>query len=205
MKQKTQIVLIHGGGTYKSREEYFKALKKQKVSLDKWAGWFKDYFDKKLGKDFEIIRLKMPLADDARYEEWKVYFKKYLPFLRDNMILIGYSLGAIFLAKYLSENKFPKKILATYLVAVPFDGSMLKDSDATGGFVLKPDLSLIQKNSPNLNLFFSKDDDIVPVSHAEKYREDLPGANIIIYKSKNGHFLVPEFPEIIKMIKGNLK
>jgi predicted alpha/beta hydrolase family esterase len=61
---------------------------------------------------------------------------------------------------------------------------------------------LIQKNSPKLVLSFSADDDCVPVYHAEKYRQKLPKAEIFIYKSKNGHFNVPTFPEIIKMIKG---
>lgn len=45
------------------------------------------------------------------------------------------------------------------------------------------------------------DDDCVPVSHAEKYRNKLRNANIIIYKSKNGHFNVSKFPEIVKIIK----
>ena len=52
---------------------------------------------------------------------------------------------------------------------------------------------------------FSKDDEIVPVSHAEKYRKKLKNAKIIIYKSKNGHFKVPTFPEIIKMIKNDYR
>ncbi|MFH1030876.1 MAG: hypothetical protein V1770_06510, partial [bacterium] len=48
---------------------------------------------------------------------------------------------------------------------------------------------------------FSKDDKVVPIAHAEKYREKLKKAKIIIYKSKNGHFQVPKFPEIVRMIK----
>jgi predicted alpha/beta hydrolase family esterase len=52
---------------------------------------------------------------------------------------------------------------------------------------------------------FSKDDDVVPLSHAEKYRKKLNKANIIIYKSKNGHFRIAEFPEIVKMIKRDVQ
>ena len=96
-------------------------------------------------------------------------------------------MGGIFLAKYLSENKFPKKILSTYLICPPFDNSM-PGEDLVGGFKLKSDLSLIEKNSKNLNLLFSKDDEVVPLSHSEKYRKKLKKANIILYESKNGHF-----------------
>ena len=70
-----------------------------------------------------------------------------------------------------------------------------------GGFKLKSNLPLIEKNSSNLKLLFSRDDDVVPITHAEKYRKKLKNANIIIYKSKNGHFKISEFPEIVKMIR----
>ncbi|MEK6903845.1 MAG: hypothetical protein AABW64_04330 [Nanoarchaeota archaeon] len=46
---------------------------------------------------------------------------------------------------------------------------------------------------------------VVPVSHAEKFRKKLKNANIIIYESKNGHFKISEFPEIVTMIKNDTK
>ena len=71
--------------------------------------------------------------------------------------------------------------------------------------MLKPNLSLLEKNSKNLYLLFSKDDDAVPVSHAEKYRKKLKNGKIIIYKSKSGHFKISKFPEIVRMIKNDVK
>ena len=130
----------------------------------------------------------------------KICFERFFPHLEDNVILIGNSLGGIFLAKYLSENKFPKKILSTYLICPPFDNTLSKETLA-GGFELKSDLSLLEKNSGKLRLLFSKNDDVVPVEHAEKYRRKLPNTEIIIYEDKNGHFQIEEFPEIIEMIK----
>ena len=70
-----------------------------------------------------------------------------------------------------------------------------------GGFKLKSDLSLIEKNCKNVTLLFSQDDNVVPVAHATKYAHKLPKAKIMIFKSKNGHFRIPEFPEIVKLIK----
>jgi len=186
--------------TFKNQKDYLKYLKTRKVSIEKRVNWAGDYLEKELGKNYQVIRPRMPMQDNAKYEEWKINFERYIPELDKNIILIGCSLGGIFLAQYLSENKFPKKILATFLVCAPYDGTH-SDEDLTGGFKLKSDLSLIQKNSPNLTMLFSKDDVCVPVYHAEKYREKLPKAKIVIYKSKNGHFNVPKFTEIIKMIK----
>ena len=78
----------------------------------------------------------MPLQENAKYNDWKIFFERYIPFLRNNVILIGASLGGIFLAKYLSENKFPKKILSTYLICPPFDNTTLGE-DLVGVVTVK--------------------------------------------------------------------
>ncbi|MEK7471417.1 MAG: alpha/beta hydrolase [Patescibacteria group bacterium] len=204
MKSKPQIFVIHGGSTFKKHKDYLRYLKTRKISIDKDLHWRQEYLNKELGRKFQLIHPRMPSSDNSQYEEWKINLERHFPYLRKNIILIGESLGGIFLAKYLSENKFPKKILATYLVCAPFDNTIPRES-LGGGFKLKKNLSLLQKNSPNLTLMFSGDDNVVPVSHAEKYRVKLPNAKIIIYRSKNGHFRVPKFPEIVRMIKENYK
>ena len=205
-KKKTQIFYIHGGMTFKNKKDYLHYLRNRKILIEGKIRWSDDYLNQELGNYCEIIRPHMPLHENSKYEEWKIHFERYFPYLRNNIILIGESLGGIFLARYLSENKFPKKILSTYLIASPFDNTLsLPEEDLVGGFKLKSDISMIEKNSKNLNLLFSKDDDSVPVSHAEKFRKKLKNANIIIYDSKNGHFRISEFPEIIEMIKNDLK
>lgn len=198
-KDKKQILIIHGGTTFKNTKDYLEYLKNREISLDKKINWT-DTLKKNLEDKFDVIKPKMPLKENAKYKEWKIHFEKHFPFLKDDIILIGVSLGAIFLAKYLSENKFPKKILATYLICPPFDNS-LPGEDLVGGFTLKSNLSLMEKNSENLYLMFSEDDDVVPLAHAEKFKEKLPNAKFIIYKSKNGHFNISRFPEIERNIK----
>lgn len=200
MKKKTQILLIHGGMTFKSSKDYLDYLHNKPISLEKKVRWGDEYLTKKLASEFEIIRPRMPLSENAKYRDWKIFFERYLSITNKDIILIGTSLGGIFLAQYLSENKISKNIKAVFLVCPPFDGSP-SNEDLVGGFRLKGDLSLLSKATKNLYLLFSEDDDVVPVAHAEKYRRKLPNANIIIYKNKNGHFQVSEFPEIVKLIK----
>ena len=200
MKNKPQILLIHGGMTFKSQKDYVDFLQNRPISIEPKVRWTEQYLDKKLGKNFEIIRPRMPLQDNAKYADWKIHFERHFPHIRNNVILIGSSLGGIFLAKYLSENTFPKKIKATFMICPPFDNT-IEGEDLVGGFVLGKDLSQIEKNSKKTYLMFSKDDDVVPVSHAEKFRSKLNKSEIVIYDSKNGHFKIPEFPEIVKIIK----
>ncbi len=199
-RRKPQIVLIHGGEAFKTRKEYVRFLKNRKVSVEKWRGWSGEYLDEKLGGKFQIIRPRMPLQDNARYGDWEIHFERYLPHLRDGVILIGSSLGGVFLAQYLSRHAFPRNIAGAFLVAPPFDSNAGGDEFA-GGFPLKGSLRLFEKQAKNLHLFFSRDDAVVPPAHAEKYRAKLPHAKITIYKSKRGHFRVATFPEIVKAIK----
>lgn len=103
---------------------------------------------------FEVIAPRMPLKNNAKYRDWKILLGRYLPLLKNNFILIGSSLGGIFLAKYLSEHKLPKKALSAYLVCPPFDNT-LPGEDLVGGFTLKTDLSLIEGNCKNLYLLSS--------------------------------------------------
>lgn len=199
---KLQILYVHGGMTFKNRDDYLNFLRTREISLEDKRKWNKKYLINGVGDYFNIIHARMPLTENAQYEEWKITFERYIPLLNDNLMLMGTSLGGIFLAKYLSENVLPKKILSVYLICAPFDDT-LSTEDLVGGFELKDDLSLIMKNCKHITLMFSKDDDIVPVAHAELYREKLPDANIVIYESKNGHFFIDEFPEIIEMIKAD--
>jgi hypothetical protein len=204
MKKKIQIFFVHGAESFKTYNDYLKYLKNREVSLNGWINWRDKYLDKKIGRDFEIIRPRFPNPDNAKYSEWKINFERYIPLLRSGVILVGVSMGGVFLAKYLSEHKFPKKLSAVFLIAPPYS-NILPGEYYGGGFNLKSDLSLIFKNCKNVNLLFSEDDEVVPVIHATKYFEKLPKAKIIIFKNKNGHFKISEFPEIVKMIKEYVK
>jgi len=202
--EKTKILMVHGGITFKSQEDYKNYLRNKEVRLEPKKRWQDSYLTENLGQDFQIIRPRMPLQDNAEYEDWKIIFENYINALDGNIILIGSSLGGVFLAKYLSENKIDKKIISAYLIASPFDNSLIGE-DLVGGFELGEDLSLIEKNCKKVVLMFSKDDDCVPLAHADNYRKKLKGSNFIIYESKNGHFQIEEFPEIVDMIKKSIK
>jgi hypothetical protein len=201
--KKKQILMIHGGMTFKNQKDYLRYLQNKEVSTVSAPYWEAD-LGNKLGDTFQIIRPRMPLSDNAKYRDWKILFEKYIPLLTKDYLLIGSSLGGIFLAKYLSENVMPQKALSVYIVCAPFDGDLPKE-DLVGGFKLTSNLSRIEENCKNLYLMFSSDDDVVPVSHAEKYREKLPEAQILIYKDRKGHFKTPTFPAIIKLIKKDVK
>jgi hypothetical protein len=142
----------------------------------------------------------MPNKQNAKYQEWKLWFERHFEFLRDGVILIGHSLGGYFLAKYLSEETMPVKVNALYLLAAPFENDNFGEED--GG-----DFAFDSKNLPRLaqqvaatNILHSKDDPIVPYDYAQKYKEALPEAELITFEDK-GHFVLPKFPEFIALLQ----
>lgn len=201
--EETQILYIHGGMTFKSKKDYIYFLRNRDVTLEPKMKWSGEYLEKKLGKKFKVIRPRMPLPDNAKYSEWVIHFERYIPKLKRNAILIGESLGGIFLAKYLSENIFPKKIRSIYLICPPFDNS-LPTEDLVGGFKLKKDLAKLESSAKKLYLLFSKNDPVVPPSQADKYSAKLKSAKIIVFDHINGHFQESKFPEIVSMIKSDV-
>jgi len=196
---KKQILVIHGGDPYPSRKAYLAALKRKKFNFQKsiQKGW-KDNLGEKLGPEYQVVMPRMPNMDNARYAEWKIWLDKIIPHLDQQVVLVGHSLGGIFLAKYMAENKFSKRILATLLVAAPFEGDKRKYSLVD--FKLKKDLSGLQHQTAKLVFFYSADDKVVPLSDLERYRKKLPGAKYRIFL-KRGHFNGASFPEIVREIK----
>jgi len=198
---KKQVILIHGGSTFDTDEGYLLFLKNLKIDLNryrrtKWSDSLRQELD---SNKFDVLLPKMPNPMNAKYDEWRILFKKIASLLDNNVILIGHSLGAIFLVKYLSENKFPKNILATLLVSPPHDDEGMEES--LGSFVLPKNLDRLVKQGDKIFIYQSKDDLVVPYSHLGKYKKALPNVVLREFK-KRGHFDQPRFPELIKDIEG---
>ena len=196
---KKQIIFIHGGETFETYNDYLEYLKGCEFDPYKERGeMWKDSLGEKLGSDFEVIAPQMPSQKNAKYLEWKLWFEKVIPYVKDSVVIVGHSLGGIFVAKYLSESDFPKKILATYLIAPPYDD---KDSEySLADFVPLDTLERFEKQGGKIFIYQSKDDTLVPFINAEKYAKDLPKVTLVVFENK-GHFLQEEFPELVESIK----
>lgn len=186
-----QIVYIHGGQAFDTKEEFFEYLKTTPFNPfeSTQINWPKTL--ETLGEGYEVAAPIMPQKFNAKYEEWKIWFERLIPFLKDGVTFIGWSLGANFIAKYLSENRLPVRIGAVHMVAGCFGWA--------GGFVLPESLTLFAKQAERIFLYHSKDDTLVPFSDFEKYATALPHATRVIFSGR-GHFTQPEFPELMDNI-----
>jgi predicted alpha/beta hydrolase family esterase len=195
---KQQILVIHGGDTWKSRDEYLHFLSTVAISFEKMTrlGW-KENLRTDLGDAFEVVLPAMPNKWDARFEEWKMVFEKLLPHLRDDLILIGHSMGGAFIVKYLAENAFPRRVKATYLVAAPY-----RDNPPEYELLsFSPPKNLIRFNAQAglITIYQGEDDPVVPRADAEKYKKLLPESDLQ-FLAYRGHFGQEHFPELTRSI-----
>ena len=106
-----QILIIHGGDSFSSYEEYLHNLKQTELTYDRllqkrrWKDNIIDTFP-----EADVLTPQMPNSANAQYDEWTIWFEKILPLLGDNVSIIGHSLGAMFLAKYLHSQPLHKPI-----------------------------------------------------------------------------------------------
>lgn len=195
---KQQVFVIHGGTAFDTYEEYFEYLQSKEVNLEKlqnkdWKGLLQG----KLGNEFDVFLTKMPNAQNAVYLEWKVWFEKFLCLLDDDVIFVGHSLGAVFLAKYLSENTVSIKILGTLLVAPPFNNDL---GMPLPQFSIMTSLEKLEEQGGKVLIYHSKDDPVVSFSELEEYQKRLKAASCRIFEDR-GHFNQSEFNEILEDIK----
>lgn len=193
---KQQVVVIHGGDSFRTREEYLQFLKYFPLTIEqlrpKWD--WKRSLPETLGDGYDVLAPIMPNKTNAQYEEWVLWFEKILQFLEDGVILIGHSLGGTFLAKYLSEHTFPRRIGALLLVAAPHN-----HTGECGDFTLPVSLAGAAAQVKRVFLFHSADDDIVPFTELAMYQHEFPNARATTFTDR-GHFNQPEFPELVRCI-----
>lgn len=194
---KKQVFVIHGGNAFNSYEEYIEYLKKKEVSLEdlQYKDWKHD-LAQKVGDEYEVISPRMPSGNNAKYAEWKIWFEKFIPFLDDGVSLAGHSLGGIFLAKYLSEESFIKKIGGVFLVAAPYNTAT---QHPLADFVIGENLEKLNEQAGEIYLYHSKDDTVVPFSNFEQYAKLLPNSKQRVFEDRS-HINQAEFPELIQDI-----
>ncbi len=194
-----QIFAIHGGNAFLTYEEYLSHLRTMELTKERLQGWrdWKAHLNRDLGEGYEVFTPSMPSSRNAKYLEWKIWFEKMFPFMEDGVVLIGHSLGGLFLAKFLSEEAGPERIGATLLVAPPHSSD--------GGrpiveFTLPASLENLSRQGGKIFLYHSKDDPVVEFGELAKYQAALPQATTRVFEDR-GHFNQEQFPEILEDIR----
>ena len=72
-----QVVVIHGGDSFDTYEQFIDSLKNWDVSLETFLPRTPDWkanLQSDLGSEYQVLTPSMPNKSNARYEEWKIWF-----------------------------------------------------------------------------------------------------------------------------------
>lgn len=195
-----QIIHIHGWNCFPSQEALCETLKNwdydpfAEEQRKRWRDWLKE----ELISTHQMIMPVMPNSNFAYYQAWKIWFEKIFPYLNDEwVILIGHSLGWMFLLKYLTENHIPVKVSQLHLVSACLDETGLSADDSyLWDFIFDTDkIPVISQRIKDIYIYHSKDDKTVPYSHSVRLSKYLPQAKFMLFEDR-GHFRWDTFPEL---------
>ena len=150
-----------------------------------------------LGETYKIHYPQMPSEDTLPDFGWIEKIGREISLAKDKIILVGHSLGASMLLKYLSESRIQKIISGIFLIATPFWSG---DEDWKQGLKLHKEFAVKIPKSIPIFLYQCKDDEVVPADHLAFYTQNLPQATVRIIKS-GGHQLNNDLSLIAADIK----
>ena len=197
-----QVLYIWWWNAYNTREAFMELLKKKDYNPFENKKRWRFCLQEDLWENYKVALLDMPNRTLALYEEWKIQFEKIFQYLEWNQIIIAHSLWTIFISKYLTENKFPKKIKQLHLVSALIDNKDLPPEEACiADFSFNIDkIPEIQHICEHIFLYHSKDDKAVPFSQWERLHKFLPNAKFEVFEDR-WHMNIERFPELVQNIK----
>jgi predicted alpha/beta hydrolase family esterase len=178
---KNQVLFIQGGG-----DDGYKADAKMVDSLRA-----------ALGNGFELMYPELKSDESVPDFGWPEQIGKAINDIKGDFILVGHSLGASLILKYVSETSIPKKIRGIFLLATPFWSG---NEDWKRGLLLKDDFPGKLPGDIPINMYHNTDDEVVPFEHLALYRAKLPNAEFHEGK-KGGHQFNNELVFLAKEIK----
>lgn len=129
-----------------------------------------------LGSQYHVRYPPMPNEDDVPFEEWCQTIEAELAVLPGPVVLVGHSMGASVLIKWVTERLQEQAIAGVYLVANPFWGGDGWRYEGYEELELAPAAAAKIPSAVPVYLYHCRDDEIAPFDHLALYARALPQA-----------------------------
>lgn len=142
-----------------------------------------------LGAAYDVQCPQMPDEENAPYEAWKAEIETKLAALNGEVGLVGHSVGASVLLRWLSQARSAYPIAGLFLIAAPYWGGD-EGWRYEGYEELELPHDIAAKLSGTWPMFFyhSRDDDVVPFGHLALYAAKLPRATTRAFDGRGHQF-----------------
>lgn len=177
---KQQVLFIQGGGAGAHDADAMLATSLQDALGDHYQVWYP----------------QIPHEEQPEYHAYRAQIAASLASLDEPVILVGHSLGAFTLVRFLSEKQTTHQIAGIFLIAAPYVGvGGWQDAQYATPDNLAPRLP----GEVPIYCYHSRDDESVPFSHLALYAKRLPHA--VIREVDGGHQLNNDVSAVAKDIK----
>ncbi len=153
-----------------------------------------------LGSEYEVHYPAMLNEEDASFEQWRQQIENELAAMPEPIILVGHSVGASVVIKYVSEQKVKKSLAGIFLIACPFWGGEGWRYDGWETLALPEGFATRFPKDTPIVLYHCRDDEVVPFEHLALYAEILPQAHVHEL-DHGGHQLNNDLSVVAKDIK----
>ncbi|MFA6074191.1 MAG: alpha/beta hydrolase [Candidatus Woesearchaeota archaeon] len=174
-----------------------------------WISWVMQQFSK---EKIYVCALPMPNPKTPVLSQWLEEISRAVNNSQDDdeIYIVGHSLGATAVLRYLESNPENKKIAGVVLVSGVISSLDIDNKESIfrkiDSFLIPEiDFSKVKNNVEKITVIHSKDDPIVPFVQGEELSKALDCEFVIT--EKGGHFYILaepvmyEFPELLKIIK----
>jgi uncharacterized protein len=145
-----------------------------------------------------VVAPAMPGTDSPEAPRWDAAAADAVAPMTGPYALAGHSLGASTLLKYLAANDPPPGLTGVVLVSAPWWGTPNADADS---FALPPKFERLS-HLPRLLFITSRDDEIAPPSHAEKYVTAIAGAELKLLDGHGHEFSRGSNAPVVEALRG---
>ena len=186
IKEKLNVFIFHGTEGYPE---------------ENWFPWLREKLEEKGCKVF-VPQFPSPPVVPSKISEWFEVLKNYKQYIDENTILIGHSLGGVFVLRVLEKLKHP--VRAIFLVGTPIGVKPITNYDRDSSFSsFDFDWEKIKNNSRSFTVFHSDNDPYVSLGNGEQLAKEL-GVTLTFIPNA-GHFNVKagylSFPDLLNKIE----
>jgi len=168
-----------------------------------WFPWLKAELEK---RGFTVLAPELPETEDPQIENWVPTLAAAVGEIDSDTYFIGHSMGCQTIARFLA-NQEAGEAAGVLFVAGFFDSLTLDDDEDEAVWekwrTAPLDLARVKARAPRSIAMFSDDDEYVPLSNAERFKNEL--ASEIMIERDKGHWSFSDATEVPEILEAFLK